>query len=738
MWIESAIYPTNPDYYPHMDSDYLKPTGAQTLKSTGFTSRSEPLLANVEGQPEAADGTPSPNLAPTRRWAHHSWFRNWNLKLFKSKPSAPTSAGSSIQGSNTASDSEVPGRLEEVSRLPGLGFMSLANFTDWQWQTHNQRPTGCVSRSTSPVSESASELDDIPSPAGAFQSLQSLAHSLVNDTVAPESITVDEYPSLGQGRSGASDQTGAGAEFPVASAQTSCSVPAGITSNWKYSSTLHLLKLAECILSFRTTTFLSASLPRFLMKPQPGDRVAHRPTSKPIQRELRVVTAVSHACIRGQEVVAVAAQHLPTTGMGGVFQVMVCHSDNDIDHKPVGNPWKLCVTANYVNQEDPQLQDCLSGKLHEPVVLDVKGVELPTLVVLGSEYVELEGYATWDACVGFKLFHWKLFLISLIRHIRKFEVHIAILCRLISHIIEDPSSASLRALRSYILAACTPKIYTRLMHQRSVEFIRALQAMDPVSVKFVAALIPPVDQATFSRQVTDEDLIECLDALNNTLRGADEHLPPLMKRAEEIRGKKDLSLYTESTCGHFHWLFIELIARFAHVLGRISESRGEALPPSEFMKIVDAAWLVGEALRALVWSRAIQIHLKMIAPQLMKSYKRSTLNLPLGPMDNDDFDWLVDVDDIAQRFWDWSRLLVVHLDAPTVIHGQVSSTEFQARYKSVSAKILCPPAVTPELLSFEKLLNSTHFPTTSPESEKRGYHRVCVAENQAPPGLEAA
>src|ERR1700733_14200169 len=183
-----------------MDSDsnsYLKPTGAQTRKSPGFTSRSEPLLANVE--PEAADSTPSPNLAPNRR----SWFQNLNLNLFKfkSKPSAPTGVGSSIQSSNTAFDLEcpVPGQLEEVSRLPGLGYRSLGNlnFADWQWH----RSTGFVSRSTSPVSESASELDDIPSPPGAFQSFDSLAHSLVNDPVAPESITVDESPSPGQGRS---------------------------------------------------------------------------------------------------------------------------------------------------------------------------------------------------------------------------------------------------------------------------------------------------------------------------------------------------------------------------------------------------------------------------------------------------------------------------------------------------------------------------------------------------------
>jgi len=128
------------------------------------------------------------------------------------------------------------------------------------------------------------------------------------------------------------------------------------------------------------------------------------------------------------------------------------------------------------------------------------------------------------------------------------------------------------------------------------------------------------------------------------------------------------------------------------------------------MKLVDTAWLIGEALCSLAWSRAVQIHLKMITPQLMKSYKHSTLNLPLVQTDNDNFDWLVDIDDILQRFWDWSHLLVVHLDAPMIIHGQVSSSEFQAHYKSVSVKILCPPVVSPELLSFEKLLNSTTSP----------------------------
>ena len=103
----------------------------------------------------------------------------------------------------------------------------------------------------------------------------------------------------------------------------------------------------------------------------------------------------------------------------------------------------------------------------------------------------------------------------------------------------------------------------------------------------------------------------------------------------------------------------------------------------------------------------------------MKSYKHSTLNAPLEQTkhDNDDSDWLVDIPDILQRFWDWSHLLVVHLDAPVIIHGQVSSSEFQVCCKSVSAKILCPPVVSSELLSFKKLLNSTHFPMTSPGSD---------------------
>lgn len=136
------------------------------------------------------------------------------------------------------------------------------------------------------------------------------------------------------------------------------------------------------------------------------------------------------------------------------------------------------------------------------------------------------------------------------------------------------------------------------------------------------------------------------------------------------------------------------------------------------MEFVDTAWIVGEALHLLAWSWALQIHL-MIMLQLMKSYKCSTLNTPLEQTNNndDDFDWLVDIIDISQQFGDWSCLLVVHLDAPMIIHGQVSSSEFQAHYRLVSMKILCPPIVSPELLSFQNLLNSTHFPTTSVESD---------------------
>lgn len=107
-----------------------------------------------------------------------------------------------------------------------------------------------------------------------------------------------------------------------------------------------------------------------------------------------------------------------------------------------------------------------------------------------------------------------------------------------------------------------------------MDFIHALQAVDPVCITFVVALIPPIYEAPFSQRVTDAGLIQCLGALRDVLsqgQGADKHLPPLIKRAEEIHGKNDLSLYTESTCGHFHWLFFELITLFEHILRLISE-----------------------------------------------------------------------------------------------------------------------------------------------------------------------
>jgi len=105
-----------------------------------------------------------------------------------------------------------------------------------------------------------------------------------------------------------------------------------------------------------------------------------------------------------------------------------------------------------------------------------------------------------------------------------------------------------------------------------MEFIHALWTVDPASVKFIVVLIPPIDQATFSQRVTDADLIECLGALSDVLhQGADKHLPLLIKQVKEIHGKKDLSLYTKSTCGHFHWLFVELITLFKHVLGLMSQ-----------------------------------------------------------------------------------------------------------------------------------------------------------------------
>jgi len=98
----------------------------------------------------------------------------------------------------------------------------------------------------------------------------------------------------------------------------------------------------------------------------------------------------------------------------------------------------------------------------------------------------------------------------------------------------------------------------------------------PASIKFVCgADSPPLIKPLSSQQVTDADLIECLSALSDVLhQGADKHLPPLIKQVKEIHRKKDLSLYTKSTCGHFHWLFVELITLFWVVFlalcGRVS------------------------------------------------------------------------------------------------------------------------------------------------------------------------
>jgi hypothetical protein len=58
--------------------------------------------------------------------------------------------------------------------------------------------------------------------------------------------------------------------------------------------------------------------------------------------------------------------------------------------------------------------------------------------------------------------------------------------------------------------------------------------------------------------------------------------------------------------------------------------------------------------------------------------------------------------------------MVVHFDAVAILAGHVASSNFQA--KEISIKILSAPRPSQAMLSWEKLLNSKHFPAHTPNT----------------------
>jgi hypothetical protein len=277
-----------------------------------------------------------------------------------------------------------------------------------------------------------------------------------------------------------------------------------------------------------------------------------------------------------------------------------------------------------------------------------------------------------------------------------------------------PDSLS-RCLIHHVIATCYPKMLRRL-GQRTLSgpYIRSLKSV--TTFKFGESM-----SNTATEEMTNDRLL-----LLFILKSISLHpkIPKLLEQAKLAERREPFQLYTKETCTEFHILLVELLERFQTSLNELKQARGtpdvETQGSDEFKAKVALVMLSGYALLRLARGSAIEMHLKTIAPLLLKT-------LPPGPHgQEEESEEIVEELKPAQLFiikegvptpvWksflDWLRLILAHFDAVDTLVGFVTGEKFQHHH--ISVKLLVPPPVDQDLLPWQDLFtDATLFPTKS-------------------------
>jgi hypothetical protein len=300
--------------------------------------------------------------------------------------------------------------------------------------------------------------------------------------------------------------------------------------------------------------------------------------------------------------------------------------------------------------------------------------------------------------------------------------------------------------QDYITAACAWKMERRFDDPLSAPFMESFDGSD-LSFEF--------RDNVYSHKDTKSDLYLCeiLDHINGLPDFAGT-VPALLARKEVVGLGRPFELYTAETCAEFHQLLCRLLLYFPEALnilqatreavkqaadsGRSSQSHRKSnknrhptqaalgTTPEDFTHALDAAVCFGRWLHALVQSRALEAHLRVLEHS-GKLRKPGKVGRGGGGAEEPDVD-LQGVyvktrqndggQEIKIPLWEsymnWLKLLVAHFDAIDILHRHVIGKHFTG-YSGVIIRVFPPPPVTRHLLGWRDLLRSACFPD-SPKS----------------------
>lgn len=216
---------------------------------------------------------------------------------------------------------------------------------------------------------------------------------------------------------------------------------------------------------------------------------------------------------------------------------------------------------------------------------------------------------------------------------RPFDNHAAIVSMMLnySHLGANEPIEVPALFQTYITAACALKIERPLDDPLSAPFMESFHGSD-LSFKFRNDVYP--------EKYTKSDLYlrEILDHING-LPDFTGKLPALLARKAAVglgRPSRLFELYTAETCAEFHWLLCRLLLYFRKALnalqatreavdsGRSSQSRrkpkknrnpkhaAQGTTLEDFTQALDTAVCFGRWLHALVQSRALEAHLRVL------------------------------------------------------------------------------------------------------------------------------
>jgi hypothetical protein len=289
------------------------------------------------------------------------------------------------------------------------------------------------------------------------------------------------------------------------------------------------------------------------------------------------------------------------------------------------------------------------------------------------------------------------------RQEESFETHVWMLKTLLGRVAE--SERHLNTFHEYIIAVCFKKMAKRMENKEiSVLYFHCLTNL---TTSQLSNLKLPSEKQKADHG--DRDLPFARD-IPLLAKIAQTKIPNLQRAAEQ----QPIEIYNENTCIEFHRLLCEFLKLFKDCLNKLGRRTKGDLPG--ILEALKSFRIMGQFLRTMVRSSAIETHLRTIAPLLDVNIGK--MWTPLHKEDDDfaDFQSLKPYSTRKgkplspwESYRDWLMLMVHYFDAADVLALHVKKLDLKTN--GLSIKILVPPLPNKIMLPWEKLLeNERLFP----------------------------